>query len=213
MQIHGIHLKNFLSFEAFSWEDIDSHLTVIVGPNGVGKTNLFHAVRVVRDVLRPGSTQAAATLSAARRGTEGEMISIALDVQFTSAWEQELLCAFFATVLCNQQSIQETMTSVFQRGVDANGLRRFDAWVQEQVRPEHPVFRADVTRGETLVGHAEHRPQTTTQNWGSLFAAWRTSLSEHERGQLDSNLTGASPEGEFPLPDLSCLPAWVSSQL
>jgi ABC-type transport system involved in cytochrome c biogenesis ATPase subunit len=241
MQIHGIHIKNFLSFETFSWEDIDPHLTVIVGPNGVGKTNLFRAVQVVRDVLRPGFPQAAATLSNARRGTEGEIISIALDVQFTSAWEQKLLCAFFAAVLCNQQSIQETMTSVFQRGVDANRLRRFDTWVQEQVRPEHlswlmsgrlgatlvgqwgwqcsyealpgrPVFRADVTRGETLVGHAEHHSQTAMQNWRSLFAAWRTSLSERERARLDNSLTGASPEGEFPLPDLSCLPAWVSSQ-
>jgi ABC-type nitrate/sulfonate/bicarbonate transport system ATPase subunit len=49
MRIDAIHLDHWLSYETFAWEELDPHLNVIVGPNGVGKTNLFHAVEAVRD--------------------------------------------------------------------------------------------------------------------------------------------------------------------
>ena len=58
MQIHAIHIDHFLSFDMFAWEGLDPHLNVIVGPNGTGKTNLFHAVRAVRDALSPKRAQA-----------------------------------------------------------------------------------------------------------------------------------------------------------
>jgi AAA domain, putative AbiEii toxin, Type IV TA system len=125
--------------------------------------------------------------------------------------------------------------------VDHDGLKRFDAWVLEQVRPEdiawflrgrlvlthagrsgwqcryearpgEPGFRLDLTNWGTLLGHAEHRQETATQNWGSLFGAWYNSLTEQEREQLNNGLTGVTPEGEFPVPNLSRLPDWVSSQ-
>ncbi len=242
MQIHAIHIDHFLSFDTFVWEGLDPHLNVIVGPNGAGKTNLFRALRAVRDALSPERAQATARwVGAGHRGTDADTITIALDLQFTTALEKGLLCAFLAAVLCDQQQIQQTMTSATQRNPDPGGLRRFAAWVQEQLRPEDiswlfagrlavthvgsqgwqcqyeahpggPMFRLDLTGGGTLFGHAEHNPQSTTQNWGSLFVAWRNSLTEQERMQLDNGLTGASPEGGFPLPDFSHLPGWVSSQ-
>ncbi len=242
MQIHAIHIDHFLSFDTFAWEGLDPRLNVIVGPNGSGKTNLFHALRAVRDALSPERAQATARWTdAGHQGTDADAITISLDIQFTTAWEQGLLCTFLATVLCDQQVIQQTITTATNRNLDSNSLRRFAAWVQEQLhpkdifwlfsgrlvvthvgregwqcqyeaRPGKPLVRLDLTSGGTLVGHAEHNPQTSTQNWGTLFAAWRNSLTEREREQLDNGLTGASPEGEFPVPNLSRLPDWVSSQ-
>jgi len=245
MQIHAIHIHHLLSFDTFAWEKLDPHLNVIVGPNGAGKTNLFHALRAVRDALSPERAQATARwANAGHQGMNADTITVALDLQFTTAWEQRLLCAFLATVLGDQQAIQQTISTATQRGLDPDSLKRFDAWVQEHLRPEHiswlftgrlvithagrarwqcryealsekPIFRMELTSGGTLgtlVGHAEHNPQTTTQNWGSLFAAWRASLTEQERMHLDNGLTGATPEGSFPMPDLSRLPDWVSSQ-
>ncbi len=242
MQIHAIHIINLLSFDTFVWEGLDPHLNVIVGPNGAGKTNLFHALRAVRDALSPERAQATARWAdAGHQGTDADMITIALDIQFTTEWEQGLLCTFLATVLCDQQVIQQTITTAMNRNLDSNSLRRFAAWVQEQLhpkdifwlfsgrlvvthvgregwqcqyeaRPGKPLVRLDLTGGGTLFGHAEHNPQTSTQNWGTLFAAWRNSLTEQEREQLDNGLTGTTPEGEFPVPNFSRLPDWVSSQ-
>lgn len=245
MQLHAIHVDHFLSFDTFVWEELDPHLNVIVGPNGAGKTNLFHALQAVRDALSVERAQATAHLvNAGHQGTHADNIIITLDIQFTTSWEQRLLSTFLATVLCDQQVIQQVVTSATQRGIDATSLRRFAAWVQEQQRPEDiswlftgrlvlthagrggwqyqyealpglPEFRLDLTSGGTLgtlVGHAEYDPQTTTQNWGSLFATWRNSLTEQERMDLDNGLTGATPEVRFPVPNFSRLPDWVSSE-
>ncbi len=242
MQIHAIHIHHLLSFDTFDWEKLDPHLNVIVGPNGVGKTNLFHALRAVRDALSSERAQATGRwANAGHQGTDTDTLTIALELQFTSAWEQHLLRAFLTAVLCDQQDIQQTITTATQRGLDPDSLKRFAAWVQEHLRPEslswlfsgrlivthagrqgwrcqyealpgRPAFRLDLTGGGTLFGQAAHNSQTATQNWGSLFAAWHTSLTEQERGQLDNGLTGATPEGEFPVPNLSRLPDWVSSQ-
>ncbi|HEX4205299.1 MAG TPA: hypothetical protein VHZ51_14125 [Ktedonobacteraceae bacterium] len=242
MRIHAIHLDHLLSFDTFIWEGLNPHLNVIVGPNGVGKTNLFHAVRAVRDALSTERAQSTVRWAGAGyQGTDANTITIALNLQFTTSLEKGLLCAFLATVLCDQQQIQQTMSSATQHNLDSDGLRRFAAWVQEQLRPEalswlfagrlvvahagsqgwqcqyeahpgRPMFRLDLTGAGTLFGHAKHNPQSATQNWGSLFVAWRNSLTEQERMQLDNGLTGISPERDFPMPDLSHLPDWVSSQ-
>ncbi len=202
MQIHAIHIDHLLSFDTFAWEGLDPHLNIIVGPNSAGKTNLFHALRAVRDALSPERAQATARWAdAGHQGTDADTITIALDLPFTTAWEQGLLCAFLATVLCDQQEIQQTMVTATQRSPSADGLRRFADWVQERLRPEDiswlftgrlvvtlvgrggwqcryeahpegPMFRLDLTGGGTLVGHAEHSQEVATQNWGSLFVAW-----------------------------------------
>jgi predicted ATPase len=251
MQIDAIHLDHFLSFDRFVWEELDPHFNVIVGPNGVGKTNLFHALRAVCDALSPERAQASARwATTGHQGANANAITITLDIQFTATWEKHLLCVFLASVLCNQQEIQQKSQQEIQKGtteadrqrsVTQNGLKHFDAWVLDQVRPEdivwllrgrlvlthvgrlgwqcryearpgEPGFRLDLTSVSTLLGHAEHRPEVATQNWGSLFGAWYTSLAEDEREQFINGLTGVTSEREFPAPDFSHLPDWVSSQ-
>ena len=242
MRIHAIHLDHLLSYETFAWEELDPHLNVMVGPNGVGKTNLFHAVRAVHDALGLERTRATDRwVDTGYRGVDADMITIALDLQFTAKWEQRLLCTFLANVLCDQQEIQQIVTTATQRNLDPNNLRRFAAWVQEQLHPDRiswffrgrlvvthvgrqgwqcryealpgkPEFRVDLTGAGVLFGQAEHNPQAATQNSGPLFVVWRTSLTEQQREQLDNGLTGATPEIGFPVPDLSRLPEWISSQ-
>ena len=152
-----------------------------------------------------------------------------------------MLCVFLATLLCDQQDISQIVTTTMQRNVAPNRLRQFAAWVLEHLRPEDvswlfsgrltvtlagrwgwqcryeslpgkPLFQLDLTGGGTLFGHAEHSPQTSTQNWGTLFVAWRNHLTEQERTQLDHGLTEDASEVSFPKPDFSHLPDWVSSQ-
>lgn len=137
MRIHAIRVDHLLSFDTFAWEGLDPLLNVIVGPNGGGKTNLFQAVQAVYDALNPEWAQATARWAGTgHRGTDADAITIVLDLRFTAAQEQGLLCAFLAAVLCDQQQIQQTMTPATQRNPDPGGLRRFAAWVQEQLRPE-----------------------------------------------------------------------------
>lgn len=251
MQIDAITIEKLLSFDAFDWKNLDPHLNVIVGPNGVGKTNLFHALRLVRDVLSPEQARTNALWSTAgHRGAHVDTITITLDIQFTTDWEKRLLCVLLSSVLCNQQEIQQKIQQEIQKGateterqrsVTQNGLKRFDAWVLDQVRPEDidwflrgqlvlthagrsrwqcqykarpgaPNFQIDLINSSTLLGHAKHLVDQATQNWGSLFVAWYHSLPERERERLINGLTGTIPKGEFPVPKFSHLPDWVSSQ-
>lgn len=249
MQIDAINIEKLLSFDTFVWKDLDPHLNVIVGPNGVGKTNLFHALRVVRDVLNPGQAQTNARWdTAGYQGANADTITITLDIQFTTEWEKRLLCVFLASVLFNQQEIQQKIQQEIQqagterqRSVTQNGLKRFDAWVLDQVRPEdiawflrgrlvlthagrsgwqcryearpgEPNFRLDLINSNTFLGYAKHQDGQATQNWGSLFVAWYHSLEKHNREQLINGLASASPRREFPPVDFALLPYWVSSQ-
>ena len=51
MKITQIKFQNILSFNDFTWSDIDDGLNVIVGPNGVGKSNIFIALNFLKDYL------------------------------------------------------------------------------------------------------------------------------------------------------------------
>ncbi|OIP36502.1 MAG: hypothetical protein AUK47_15035 [Deltaproteobacteria bacterium CG2_30_63_29] len=55
MKIRRITIKNFRNFHDFA-VDLDEH-AVFVGPNGVGKSNLLHALRLVLDPSLPDSAR------------------------------------------------------------------------------------------------------------------------------------------------------------
>lgn len=89
MRIDGIHIKNFLSFDTLEWPNLDPHLNIIVGPNGSGKTNLIQTLRAVKDVINPNSEPRRSLWSQSEyRGSSQVPIEIALDIQFTEAWEK-----------------------------------------------------------------------------------------------------------------------------
>jgi hypothetical protein len=68
MHLKSIHVKNFRALEEIH-VDLDSRVSVIVGPNAIGKTTLLEAIRLVKSVVAPRSpnepTQALLALGAA----------------------------------------------------------------------------------------------------------------------------------------------------
>lgn len=134
MRIHAIHIEHLLSFETFSWDNLDPHLNVIVGPNGVGKTNLFHALRAICDALSIERRQVTTLwANAGHHGTNADTITIEVELELTTAWEQEVLGTFFAAVLCDQQEIQHRINETTHRSLDPTGLRQFAVWVHERL--------------------------------------------------------------------------------
>src|SRR6266478_1324869 len=107
MRIDGIHIKNFLSFAALEWTNLDPHLNIIVGPNGSGKTNLIHALRAVKGIINTNPEQKSRWSQSAFRGSGQVVIEISLDVRFTERWEKELLGTFLAASLCNNNVITD----------------------------------------------------------------------------------------------------------
>jgi len=117
MRIDGIHIKNFLSFDTFEWTNLDPDLNLIVGPNSSGKTNLIHALQAIKDVVNPDSEQQKSLWSqSAYRGSNQVPIEISLDIQFTEAWEKELLSTFLAASLCNNSVIRDAINALSSGG-------------------------------------------------------------------------------------------------
>ena len=126
MRILGIRIENFLSFRQLEWPHLDPSLNLIVGANGSGKTNLFHALRTVVATLDPG--QRALWQGATHQGAPGPGYRITLDVEFGEGWEQELLTTFVAAALCNEQQGYPGMTALA-----GEKLRRFATFVRKQL--------------------------------------------------------------------------------
>ena len=106
MRIHGVNIENFLSFQKFEWHAIHENLNIVVGPNGVGKTNLFIAIRTVLDAFENSSSsfQRVANLGhTVHRAEKDQTVRIALNVELNTAWEEALLRTFLAAALSEPQ--------------------------------------------------------------------------------------------------------------
>jgi len=145
MRFDRIHIENFLSFDAFTWDRLDPTLNVLVGANGVGKTNLFHALRAVRTVVQRlsapaslgGSTSLPSSLESweqvRHRGDDTRDTLIAIDLALTTEAEQYLLATFMAASLLHPQEVQEVIARESQVNVDPAGLHKFGIWLERNI--------------------------------------------------------------------------------
>ncbi|GIH66983.1 TOPRIM nucleotidyl transferase/hydrolase domain-containing protein [Microbispora siamensis] len=96
MLLTRIRAENFLSLRHLDLS-LDSPLTFITGPNGVGKTNIARCLDVVTTVLnhhtgRPDIDRLVLYESAAR--DEATSYSIELTLEFDQDWEKQLLTSY-----------------------------------------------------------------------------------------------------------------------
>ena len=105
MRIKKIKIKNFMSFKDFAWENIDSKLNLIVGPNGSGKTNFFNAFRIFSESLndRNSSELLDEIKNFAHLGNRNEKIKISMSVEFENE-EKNIILAFVWASLFNTLS-------------------------------------------------------------------------------------------------------------
>jgi energy-coupling factor transporter ATP-binding protein EcfA2 len=117
MLIRSLGAENFLSFDRFELE-LQEGLTVVVGPNGGGKSNVVRILDVVRrGVEGANSEQPHGTSSlrvyadAARQGADGGGFRVALGVALHETVERELLvswvrAAVMMEFLANEQTFR-----------------------------------------------------------------------------------------------------------
>src|SRR5262249_23008304 len=84
LRIDHITIDNCLSFDQFSWNNLDPHLNVIVGTNGAGKTNFVNALRALVDAMRHVNKDWS-LVAHQRIGSQPTTISV--DLEFTGEWD------------------------------------------------------------------------------------------------------------------------------
>jgi predicted ATPase len=106
MRVKKICVQNFLSFDDFEL-DLDDNLTVIVGPNGSGKTNLVRALRLVREVVGALATwKTAPGWEPARRLGGPPELKVGLELEFGDP-EMDLWELFFEAALASVSPVTE----------------------------------------------------------------------------------------------------------
>lgn len=93
MFVRSIWLRDFLSFNESPALWLDPGLTVITGPNGVGKSNLARSLDIARAVLAPHDHPESGRLDLYREaGFEGATeFTVELDMVLDQPWEQDLI--------------------------------------------------------------------------------------------------------------------------
>ncbi len=188
MRLLGISAENFLSFNKFEWSALDPALNIIAGPNGVGKTNLFRAVRAVSDVLSYDFDSRHIWRGASRCGTNSGSFRISLDLELDGAWEREFLCAFVGAALWDQLSELQDRPPA-QRGFSAVDMERLREFARTASRPDNMSW---LFRGRLGV---EYEPD---DNW----RLWYESLPGEER-RFRWNLEGFGGGGISTVEDTS----------
>jgi len=101
VRIHRIEIENFLSFRSLVLGDVDGTLSVIVGPNAAGKSNLIRALRMVC-----GAPDAQARRNwerAAHDANREAGFRVSVDLELTDEWEKDLLAVFLQAVLVSRE--------------------------------------------------------------------------------------------------------------
>jgi hypothetical protein len=164
--------------------DLDRDLTVIVGPNAAGKSNVIRVLALVQAVLRfQDSNQDKrqplwAALEDYARFSRHEGMApnarsvIRLEIELTGPNELKLLTSFVQMMVLSASFVNQV--------VDSPSLPALEAWTSEQVTPE---ALASLTKGTLVVSHS-----------GVLGAQWQVSYEfEHEGAALRWHLNTELP--------------------
>jgi len=141
MILHGIKAHNFMSLRDCSIDKLDSHLDFLVGPNGCGKTTVFRALKVIRDIFNPGKTVPFNQLCT--RGAIPQEIDLTLDVEFNTSWEQELITTFLCASLSRTNELSNILSPKLPQPiapVNTEGSAAFSNWLLHIFRPETLPF-------------------------------------------------------------------------
>jgi len=125
MRLTSISVGNLLSFGRFELE-FGAGLNVIVGPNGVGKSNLIRLVGLVREALQIATGSNPGVLDVARFVRLGEDVrtgTVSLGVELTEPFEKSLIVGLAQAVSVSSVGRDSTRSpavdSPFEQGLDA----------------------------------------------------------------------------------------------
>jgi energy-coupling factor transporter ATP-binding protein EcfA2 len=96
MQITRIRISNLLSFREAIIDNLDEQMNVVVGPNGVGKTNILNALRVAVDGVG-GNRSVWERIARHKNHDRGFRLEI--DIRLNGPWERESLRLYLAAAL------------------------------------------------------------------------------------------------------------------
>lgn len=160
MRVKKISVQNFLSLDNFEL-DLDDNLTVIVGFNGSGKTNLVRALELAREVSAWGGSGTANANALEKwllcRRSEEPPVFVEIDLSFDDRWERDLMHTLPARPLepasAAGQPKRRPVRHLFQRpagdsapsGGPACGryirLQRWEKYVPREEAPDGPAGR------------------------------------------------------------------------
>ncbi len=155
MILHGIKAHNFMSLRDCTIDELDGHLNFLVGPNGSGKTTVFRALKVIRDIFQTGKTVPFNQLYT--RDVIPQEIDLTLDVEFNTNWEQELITTFLCASLSRPNELYNVLLPKLPQPialVNTEGYATFSNWLLRIFRPETLPF---LCRGKL---HLSYRSQS-----------------------------------------------------
>lgn len=137
-----------MALRAFEMRDIDPKLNFIVGPNGSGKSSVLRAIHTVIEGAR--SVGLGVPFEDGRlmcsRGAPTEEFQVALEVEFDTDWEKELIATYVCAALTDPDQIRQALTGKEPGVIASNeGAAQYAFWLQELLRPEQVPF---LFRGE-----------------------------------------------------------------
>lgn len=202
MRITDIYATNILSFQQFQMDNLNAPLTVLVGPNSAGKTNVFRLIGLMRDMFNTkiGTAKIPPWKTMLREYTKPyeSPAVIRLGLEFSSAEERMLLryfwiasvmrpddAAFGTTVSSNYDlwdRIIDQLFRVFSEEDLTTPMLRGQLELQyDRYSDKHSVFYTFTVDTEKvywildpLMGITTQLPQLNVIDWSmpSLMMAW-----------------------------------------
>ncbi|MFC5941700.1 AAA family ATPase [Micromonospora harpali] len=155
MRITSLRAENLLSFGQFELA-FSSGLNILVGPNGVGKSNVLRLIGLVRAALQVATKHSPDAIDIARyvRLGEGARTGVlSLGVELTEPFEKSLIAGLLRALAVSSVKRDEVQTPA----VDSPFEQELDAWARNSVT-EAEVD--SLLRGR-LVLHVEAGPPAT----------------------------------------------------